>query len=69
MSTYTVSGITYDTATGRPINPNTGNFLLDEDNAISKDRQGKPLTAAEQKTTTQVAEARRKEQEFLGGIQ
>ena len=28
--TYTVNGITYDTASGRPINPETGNKLLDE---------------------------------------
>ena len=28
--TYTVNGITYDTASGRPINPETGNYLLNE---------------------------------------
>ena len=28
--TYTVNGITYETASGRPINPETGNKLLDE---------------------------------------
>ena len=61
LGTYESLGTTFDRATGRAINPNTGNFLLDEENAISKNRQGKPLTAAEEKTLSQVAEARREE--------
>ena len=61
LGTYESLGTTFDRATGRSINPNTGNFLLDEENTISKNRQGKPLTAAEEKTLSQVAEARREE--------
>ena len=61
LGTYESGGITYDTASGRPINPNTGNFLLNEENAVAKNRQGKPLTPAEKKITSQVAEARREE--------
>ena len=61
LGTYESLGTTYDRATGRAINPNTGNFLLDEENASSNIAKGKPLTAAEQKTTSQVAEARRAE--------
>ena len=60
LGTYETNGITYDTATGRAINPNTGNFLLDEESTSSR-TQGKPLTPAEKKITSQVAEARRKE--------
>ena len=38
MSTYTVGGITYDTATGRPLT-STGGFLLDQENRL-KDQKG-----------------------------
>ena len=50
LGTYESLGTTFDRATGKAINPNTGNFLLDEENTISKNRQGKPLTPAEEKT-------------------
>ena len=55
--TYESGGITYDTATGRPINPTTGNFLLDEENGTIE--KGKVLTPAEAKTVAQVAAERK----------
>ena len=37
--TYTVNGITYNTATGRPIDPETGNNLLDVENKTKKEKK------------------------------
>ena len=38
-NTYTVNGITYNTATGRPIDPETGNNLLDVENKTKKEKK------------------------------
>ena len=52
-STYESTGITYDVASGRAINPETGNFLLDEENGNIE--KGKVLTPAESKSNKQTA--------------
>ena len=47
LGTYESLGTTFDRATGRAINPNTGNFLLDEDSASS--RTGKTFNTSREK--------------------
>ena len=51
MSTYTVSGITYDTATGRPITSD-GGFLLDSERQASSNSTNTTSTTSTTSTTT-----------------